>query len=498
MLTLAPAGSKQVRVAGPSAVPAAFLLAALATASCGELDGQTAHGKWLAGELVASNAQWSMRAPELVAMKYTKMARSPFQFFRGTAALYWHDVLHWQGRTRLAVVGGAACKPFTVIMGDPHIENVGTFRAAGGDMFLGFNDFDLADVGPMQGDAMRLGVGWFAAGGEIYDGDDTLALSQQAATAAISGYVDELAALAADDAHMQGRQWVIGATEASDKLLEKAREKGDEQSKLQDYAPQDADGTRALQLGDIEDVAADGIWEDTLQGLTQPARGDVIAAVKRYTPVQKNSLTPASATLDVARRLGAGVASYPADRYYVLQQTPASGSAYLLLEMKETGQGVPLYGMELGTATTPLPGGDRVARYQVALSDRADGDAWLGHAELGALSFRVRELTGYQRGFDVADLAEDVFEGKLTSADINALARQQGALLARLHVRGAVLRNEALPHRRAAAGLLACVDSAFVTRTVQAAKAYWRITLADYSVFVAVLANYPEWLRYGI
>lgn len=477
----------------------AALMLALTAATCGEVDAPTAHGKWLANELVASNAQWSLRAPELVAMKYSKMARSRFQFFRGTAGLYWKDALHWQGRARLVATGGAACKPFAVVIGDPHIENIGTFRAANGEMFLGFNDFDLADIAPMQGDVMRLAVSWFAAGDAIFAGGDAAEpASQQAATAAVSGYADELVAIAQGDAPMQDRSWAMGVTKASDDILDKAREKGDEQSKLEDYAPRDASGARALRFGDIEDVAEDGIWEDTLQALAEPARRDVLAAVDQYEPAQAIASLSGRKTLDVARRLGAGVASYPADRFYVLQQAPAASGDYVLLEMKETGSGVPLYGLELGTATTPLPGGQRVAHYQVALSDRADGDAWLGHVELGALSFRVRELTGYQRGFDVADLAEDVLEAKLDRSDINELAQEAGALLARLHVRGAVWRNPALTHRGAAIGLSACVDAAFVGHTVLAAKAYWRVTLADYAVFLAVLANYPEWLRYGM
>jgi uncharacterized protein (DUF2252 family) len=77
----------------------------------------------------------------LLTRKWTRMAASPFAFLRGASAL-WAKLL--------AGIPGRG-----VLVGDLHLENVGTFRTASG-VALHVNDFDESFVGPWSFDVARL------------------------------------------------------------------------------------------------------------------------------------------------------------------------------------------------------------------------------------------------------------------------------------------------------------------------------------------------------
>jgi len=50
--------------------------------------------------LAEDNYAWALRDPALVRMKLRKMQRGPYEWLRGTAALYWRDVTEPGGPTR--------------------------------------------------------------------------------------------------------------------------------------------------------------------------------------------------------------------------------------------------------------------------------------------------------------------------------------------------------------------------------------------------------------
>ncbi|HEY5922573.1 MAG TPA: DUF2252 family protein, partial [Kofleriaceae bacterium] len=91
--------------------------------------------------LADDNYEWTLRDPELVALKLMKMQRGPYQWLRGTAALFWQDVTE-RGGERSATGFGDARSSRVLLIGDAHLENVGTFRASDGTMFVDWNDFD--------------------------------------------------------------------------------------------------------------------------------------------------------------------------------------------------------------------------------------------------------------------------------------------------------------------------------------------------------------------
>jgi len=100
------------------------------------------------------------RLPQLLPIKYQRMAASAFGFFRGAAPLMAADL---------------ALQPYcglTVqICGDAHVRNLGWFSAPDGRIILDINDFDETVRGPFEWDIKRLATSLVLAGREAGDTD---------------------------------------------------------------------------------------------------------------------------------------------------------------------------------------------------------------------------------------------------------------------------------------------------------------------------------------
>jgi hypothetical protein len=108
------------------------------------------HGRWEAPsdrtdplEILALQA--TTRVPELVPIRYGRMAASPFAFFRGAAAVMAADLAH-PGRSGLDVQ----------LCGDAHLSNFGGFASPARRMIFDVNDFDETIPGPFEWDLKRL------------------------------------------------------------------------------------------------------------------------------------------------------------------------------------------------------------------------------------------------------------------------------------------------------------------------------------------------------
>lgn len=114
----------------------------------------------------------------LLKRKWSRMSASPFAFLRGASAL-WCELLEREPKLLEGLPGAG------VLVGDLHLENVGTFRTAWG-VSLHVNDFDESFEGPWAFDVARLltstllarpelGIGGLAAVAlteEVLDGYD--------------------------------------------------------------------------------------------------------------------------------------------------------------------------------------------------------------------------------------------------------------------------------------------------------------------------------------
>ena len=95
------------------------------------------------------------REPERLAIKYRKMRKSPFAFFRGTAHLYWEDLA--------AEDDALGDSPLVWACGDLHLENFGSFQGDNGLSYFDVNDFDESALAPALWEVSRLVTSAFVA-----------------------------------------------------------------------------------------------------------------------------------------------------------------------------------------------------------------------------------------------------------------------------------------------------------------------------------------------
>ncbi len=98
-------------------------------------------------------AQAQTRLPDLVPIRYGRMAVSPFTFYRGSAAVMAADLAS-QPRTSLTVQ----------LCGDAHLSNFGVFASPERTLVFDLNDFDETLPGPFEWDTKRLAASFIVAG----------------------------------------------------------------------------------------------------------------------------------------------------------------------------------------------------------------------------------------------------------------------------------------------------------------------------------------------
>ena len=96
------------------------------------------------------------RVPELVPIRFGRMAASPFGFFRGAAAIMAQDL----ATTPVSGISVQLC-------GDAHLSNFGLYATPERRLVFGANDFDETMRGPWEWDVKRLAASLVVAGRNI-------------------------------------------------------------------------------------------------------------------------------------------------------------------------------------------------------------------------------------------------------------------------------------------------------------------------------------------
>jgi uncharacterized protein (DUF2252 family) len=122
--------------------------------------------------------QAKTRVPELVPIRYGRMAASPFAFFRGAAYLMASDLASTP-RSGMEVQ----------LCGDAHLSNFGGFAGPGRRMLFDLNDFDETLPGPWEWDVKRLAASLVVAARER---DFSGRQRRRVATAAVRSYRDAM------------------------------------------------------------------------------------------------------------------------------------------------------------------------------------------------------------------------------------------------------------------------------------------------------------------
>ncbi len=118
--------------------------------------------------------QAKTRSPELVPIRYGRMAASPFAFFRGGAAIMAADL----AETPSSGLHVQLC-------GDAHLLNFGIFDSPERSLVFGLNDFDETVPGPFEWDLKRFAASIEVAGRDL---DLTAKRRESAVLAAVRSY----------------------------------------------------------------------------------------------------------------------------------------------------------------------------------------------------------------------------------------------------------------------------------------------------------------------
>jgi uncharacterized protein (DUF2252 family) len=405
------------------------------------------------------------RHPDLVEAQFDRMESDLYLFMRGTLPQFRRDVAE-------PVVGDSQTQFLTrdssliQLVGDPHIENIGTYQRRSGELAIEFNDFDSAIYGPYHIDVWRMALSWYAFGAASRftktSEDDWLAAAQQVA----QGYADEITAMAANVEAPP-----LTESEVFADLIAKAEEDGMEQTFLGRFTEISEDGERVFLFEDEELTPLAPAIREWIEYSLEPWR-TVLPDHGRALGRLKSS----------ARRLGSGVASLFLERYYLLFEGSTDAlEDDLVIEWKETRDPC-LIATGLTQAARLFPSnGQRITSLQRRAHADANTDAFAGWLGQEPWSFRSRRNSGYHLGVSRNRIVRRLRDGRWTADDLLAAGYATGQLLARTHTRPSTLaRDSAL---EAIAGALRGQNAAFVQETGERIAVMGPRLLDDFRLF---------------
>lgn len=253
------------------------------------------------GLLAAIRQANAGRDPERLAMKYAKMAQSPFIFLRGACHLFYDALPDLPSLHRA---------PLTWSCGDLHFENFGSYKGDNRLVYFDINDFDEAALAPATWDLLRLLC-------SIRCGADDLHVSPEEARALSKSCLE-----AYRRALLRGKALWVEAETAKGLIKDlfanlqalKRRDFLDKRTVLKD-------GHRRLRI-------------DGLKAL--PASTEQKKSVTRFMQAYAASQPEPGffAVLDIARRI-AGTGSLGVGRFVILVEGKGSPDSNYLLDLKE-------------------------------------------------------------------------------------------------------------------------------------------------------------------
>jgi len=318
-------------------------------------------------------AQWSEEAEK----KFDKLANSVFHFFRGTALLFYRDM-----------VGEDAWMPTVLVLGDVHPGNFGVMPNADNVPIFAVNDFDEAYYAPFTWDLKRGAVGFMLAAETA--GGYGRKKRRKIAARFLQGYVSGIRRYAEDATEKKHEVRADNAPRLIRELIEDALE--DRSEWLQDdYLDEYRRGFRSN-----EELVPISSRRDEFQEL-----------VNRL--VRENEIKPPARAgnlrvKDVAIRKGQGTASLGLPRYYVLLEGPCQdGTDDLIIEFKKARKSA-LTGLVPPTKNNFAAPARRIVHAQAVQVAR--GDRFYGSVTFEGMSFMSRERAPFRDDMDLDELSK--------------------------------------------------------------------------------------------
>jgi uncharacterized protein (DUF2252 family) len=338
------------------------------------------------------------RVPALMAIKWQRMAASPFGFFRGAVPVMAAD---------LAVLPHTGI--FTQLCGDAHVRNLGAYAAPDGRLVFDINDFDETIRGPFEWDVKRLATSIILAGRE--SGSKSAACGTAAAML-LRSYRRSM--------HAFARMTVMEVAHFQVHRLQRVAPVSQVLRKAEQATPQ-YNAERLLAPGKTHRIFVEN---KPLQYRLPAGKAQMIVdSLSQY----RESLQPERQhffdlyrPLDVAFRVvGTGSVGL---RDYIVYLEGNSSEDPLFLQIKE--EPFSAYAPYLGEMGAPQHQGRRVVQGQRAMQFLSD--MMLGWTSINNRHYLVRQLNDHKGSIAIDDLKG---EGLMQYAEIC------GELLARGHAR---------------------------------------------------------------
>ena len=315
--------------------------------------------------------------PEEAIAKFDKLCSSLFNFFRGTALLYYRDQ-----------AGSDSHLPIVFTIGDVHPENFGVMPNENNVPFFGVNDFDEAYFAPFSFDVKRGATGFYIV---CKEQGFNKKQRKKVVKRFVRGYISGLTSFAKDDRERWHQYRLDNSPGLIKKLLKKANQ------------------DRVNFLKDIIDIKTERFRiSDKIVPYTEQLKKFQILVTKY---VKDNDITVNSnindyfKVKDVAIKKGSGTASLGLDRFWVLVNGPSERiTDNIVLEIKQARH----------SALTGLVGRSSVqnetnkAKHIVEAHNihLAGGDKFYGYAKHEGKSYLIRERSPFKKEINVSDLGE--------------------------------------------------------------------------------------------
>ena len=367
-------------------------------------------------------SQGANRVPELVPIRYGRMATSPFAFYRGAALVM---------ATDLAASPGTDLK--AQLCGDAHLSNFGVFGSPERHLLFDINDFDETAPGPFEWDVKRLAASLEIAGrGNAFKRKDRRAI----VLAAVASYREAMRLFASDTnlavwyarldvdqafKDIRGQLSLEGARRTEAALVKaRTRDSMTAQAKLTtlvDGQPRIVDEPPLIET--VERLFPGHDRDELLHEMRV-----LVRSYRASLPSDRRHLIEQYALVDMARKV-VGVGSV-GTRCWILLMQGVDGQDPLFLQAKEASPSV----IELVTGSVRRgQSGQRVVHGQRLM--QAASDIFLGYQ-------RVNGLDGVERDYYIRQLRDwkmSIPVEVMVPTGMTVYGRMCGWTLARAHAR---------------------------------------------------------------
>jgi len=403
--------------------------------------------------------------PEAWRGKFRKMAVTPFAFYRGSAALFYADMI----RDEEPFVDAKTGRVW--IQGDLHAENFGTYLNSKGVLVFDVNDFDEAYVAPFTWDIKRLVASLALIGFQKAMSDDEI---REMMTTVLKSYIAQVNRFVKkqDDS-----EFALTLENTSGKLLELLRK-----SRLRTRVDLLNESTA---LEDYDRRFASNKIQTPVEAAT---RAKVLHAFEKYLetiPSRKRFGRVSYHVKDVCAVRGVGIGSAGLKIYSLLLEGPTQTLENdIVISMKQAQPAAPsrvITDPEIRNAF--LHDGHRTVLSQRAL--QAYSDPWLGHTVLEGKGQLVAEYSPYTGDLEWDDLNN--------TSDILELLGYLGQAVAKIHC----VSDEDSDHTLVPFSIEDAIheslqgrEERFVEAMADFGAAYGDIVRDDYRLFIDAFRNH--------